>query len=127
MKETLIHIKERRGEWKGASLASIHPSIATAHRPRTFLKAGRATPTVHNPFAQPLRTYLPSQLVRHSLLPAAHGRGFFRGIGGPGCFVEGVRTPGPTSRRIHSNTVCIWISLIAHSGVSWPSLPAANF
>lgn len=40
----------------------MHPSIATAHRPRTFLKAGRATPTASspNPFAAPLQ---PSSLI----------------------------------------------------------------
>lgn len=88
---TLIHIKGRKDEGKGTRPVSMHPSIVTAHRPRTFLKAGRATPTASspNPFCRPsttLFTYLPSQLFRHSLLPVARGlftRGLFAGAGFP--------------------------------------------
>lgn len=119
------------GAVKGTSPAPMNPSIATAHGPRTLLKAG-AQSTVqhrHRPpaahFSPALCTYLPSQLFRHSLCPQGQGGGgLFRGIFGAG------RTPKFHFHFLtHSFKHGLYLNFThcAFRRFMTLSLPAANF
>lgn len=127
--------------WRGKRLLTMHPSIAPAHRPRTALIAVSCLPrpvlprSSHSPlqpspqpFCQPCALIYSVNCSFIHFAPGLEGR-FLMGVSfrhGRGMEMEGECTPSSTSRRIHSNTVCIWISLIAHSGILWPSPPTSS-